>query len=185
MVYAIGAYAQCDAKLYATTDDYVQMKHTSATVTIEKRSGGSIAMIGGSDYKIYNDGDKALSKELKKTYFLVECNDSLYVNFKYMGSHSYGVAFYRNDNYIFFIGAESKVKTSDNAALMFGAIGGLATAGAKYNYILNLSTRSIRFVTPTVMKDIFGDTELYARYKNEPYPYSTETLLKYLYEFYQ
>lgn len=185
LIYATGAYAQCEGKLYATTADYVQKKPTTATVIIEKRSGGSIAMIGGSDYKIYKEGDKALTKELKKTYFLVECNDSLYVNFKYMGSHSYGVSFYRNDEYVFFIGAESNVKNSDNAALMFGAIGGLAAAGAKYNYILNLSDRSIHFVEPEYMKKIFGETELYQRYKNEKNPYLTEVVLQYLKEHYK
>lgn len=184
-IYSTFAIAQSEAKLYATTDDYVKNKPTVTVVTIEKRSSGSIAMVGGSDYKIFSEDDKELSKQLKKEYFLVERSDSLFVNFKHIGGNWYGLSFLRNDKYVFFIGAESKLKNSADMAAMFGAMGGLASAGAKYNYVLRLADGEVSFVTKKVMKEILGDTELYNRYIREQYPYSNETIVKYLEEFYK
>lgn len=102
--YASPANAQQKAIIYLTIADYATGKGITADVTIEKRSGGSIAMVGGCDYKISSETDDALSKELKKNYMVVQRNDSLFINcMKAIGNKWYGLAFYTNKDYIFFL----------------------------------------------------------------------------------
>lgn len=179
--YSIQGLAQNEARLYLTLDDYINQKPTIKVLTIDKRSGGSIAMSGGSDYKVYEKTDKVFSKEIKKDYYLVERNDSLFVNMRHLGGSWYGLSFYRNNKYIFFVGAESKLQNDGAAASMFGVAGGLATAGIEYNYLIDLSDKSQKFLTPTFMKELLGENSVaYLEYKKEEYKYSTETILKYL-----
>lgn len=178
---ACSSFAQSDAKLFANTEDYKTGNAVTEPVIIIKRSAGSIAMTGGSDYKICSDEYPKLGKELRKEYFLVERNDSLFVNFKQLGGKWYGLTFYRNDDYAFFIGGASKLQNSDEATVMFGAVGGLATAGITYNYVLDLKKNKTLFVSKDFMKEFLGEkSELYQFYRKEEYPYSTETVQKYI-----
>lgn len=184
-----GAVAQQDAFIYPKTADYLADKPNRTKLIIEKRTKGSIMLSGGSDYKIYHLTDDELNKKLKKEYFLVMQNDNLFVNCTYIGNKWYGLSFYRNDDYVFFVAGPSYLLNDNERVGSSGALfGGLAAADAantKYNYVIDLRNKSIHFVEPGYMKKIFGETELYERYKKENNPYLTEVVLQYLKENYE
>ncbi len=193
MLLSVCAIAQTEANIYPKTADYVEHKPLKTALIIERRSKGSIAMGGGCDYKITGIDDKTLDIKLKKEYFLVERNDSLFVNCHYLGDKWYGLAFYKTDRYIFFLGCQSKVMNDNGtvlaAGVMFGVVGGaIAGMGAatdRYNYVIDLQAKRMHFVEPEYMIEVFGDTELFQRYKKEKDLYTTETLMKYLVEFFE
>lgn len=183
------ALAQTEAYIYPSTADYKAGKPIVSPLLIEKRSKGTIVLSGGSDYKITHPENKELSKKLRKEYFLVMCNDSLFVNCHFMGGNWYGLSFYRNNQYIFFVGCASSLLDNNEfisgQGVIVGGLVGADAATARYNYVIDLENKSTHLVEPAYMKKIFGETELYERYKNEKNPYLTETVKKYLAEFYK
>lgn len=183
------AAAQKHAFIYPKTSDYLANKHISIKLIIEKRRKGSIMLGGGNDYKIYHPTDEALNKKLRKEYFLVMRNDSLFVNCTYIGNKWYGHSFYRNNDYVFFVAGPSYLLNDNERFGSGGALfWGLAAADAaitKYNYVIDLRNKSIHFVDPGYMKKVFGETELYERYSKEKNPYLTEVVLQYLKEHFE
>lgn len=182
------AVAQQEAYIYPKTADYRANKPIKSQLVVERRTKGSILMSGGSDYKIFHLMDEQLNKKLKKEYFLVMQNDYLFVNCIFMGNKWYGLSFYRNDDYIFFVGGSSSLLNSNermgSSGLLFSGLAGADAAMARYNYVIDLRNKSTHFVEPEYMKSIFGETELYERYKKEKNPYLTEVVLQYLNEHY-
>lgn len=187
--YAYNAAAQKDVYIYPKTSDYTENKPIKTKLIIEQRPRGVIALNGGSDFKIYHLMDEELSKKLKKEYFLVMENGNLFVNCIYIGNKWYGPSFYRNENYIFFIGGPSTLlnynERTGGGGIIFGGLAGADAATTRYNYVIDLHKKSIHFVEPEYMKKVFGETELYERYRKEKNPYLTETVKKYLEEFYK
>ncbi|MCB0696986.1 MAG: hypothetical protein KDC07_06460, partial [Chitinophagaceae bacterium] len=139
------AHAQAEAFIYPKTIDYIEKTPVASNLIIEPRSRGSIIAGGGAEYKIYSPYDNNINKKLKKEYFLVERNDSLFVNCHYLRDKWYSLSFFRNERYIFFVSGPSSLMNNNGAVvgagLMFGLVGGamagMAQAGAKYNYVID------------------------------------------------
>lgn len=179
------SYSQSIAKLYLNTDAYTSNQPEEKAITIKTRGGGAIAMVGGADYTLEVEGNKKLTKKLRFDYFLVDYNDTLFVNCRYIGTIGYGITFYKNDKYIFFLGPTSGL-VGGNGGLLTGTTLGIIQAGSTYNYVVDLERKKIMFAGVDFMKELIGDdTELYKKYRKDPSKFTTTSLMKYLKEIFE
>jgi hypothetical protein len=185
--------AQDNAIIYPTLTDYIAQNHMTADIIIEQRSSGSIAMVGGCDYKIYSEDGK-LSKELKNNYIAVQRNDSLFINcHDIIRSKWYGLAFYTTKDYIFFTASTSgqkkhqiDMKQVDPAyGMMFGAVGagiaGAENAKLRYNYVLDLATGEVYVLNIRSMQMVLKNhPDVDMEYTAEGHPTDLPSLLRLL-----
>lgn len=185
--------AQQAALIYPTLQDYVAGKYITADVIIEQRSSGSIAMVGGSDYKVHSE-DNRISKGLKKEFMAVKRNDSLFINcHDIIRSKGYALAFYATKDYIFFTtGASGKKehqidmqKVDPTYGMMFGAVGagiaGAQNAKLRYNYVINLTTGVAYVVNIRSMQMVLEDhPDVNREYMNAGHPTDLPSILQYL-----
>lgn len=143
-------------------------------------------MSGGGDYKIYN-GEKETDKIIKTKLFVIEINDSLYINcrgLKYkkrpIGAW-FAPALIRQGNVYF-----SAIPTSSDAAIAFGAIGvaiesSNATSSRVYYEINPADYKKLKKVDTERMKKILKDyPESLAQYEKELFKEHIEIVGKYL-----
>ena len=161
--------AQQQAALYAGMEDYNKGECLLAeNVEITTRSKNDIKMNGGNDYKIEAD-DYNIKNDLKRFYWFVKQNDTLYLNMKpIMKSKWYAKALYSDTTYIYFRAGNGEVYNPGRgkvlmASAMFGAIGGgFAAASAakeRYDYILDRRSGNVYLADKTLLLNIVKGKE--------------------------
>lgn len=82
--------AAAQDKMYDSYDDLMKdLGDVATTLHKSKRSINQIYFSPGADYEIYSEGNKELTKYIKKRCFAVRLNDTLYVNLKHMKYKKY------------------------------------------------------------------------------------------------
>lgn len=152
--------AQVTVRVYPELKDYVQRQSVKSSVFIEKRSVKNLKSAGGNEYMIYSEiNSPDLNKFIEKDAWFIRHNDSLFFNCSHLKSTEYALVLVKNEQYLFFIAGESRLKehkkymTYDNedivlAGVMFGVIGSsIASRNAPlpaYYYLLDLNTGKIQ-----------------------------------------
>lgn len=184
--------AQISTELFKSLDDFKNSNPiTDTTIKIEKRTKNQIFMSGGNDFKFYSP-DKTLNKELKREYFAVKRNDSLFINcFQLQLGFWYAYAEKIGDK-LFFTGAITMNKEQQEklalTSYVLGPIGGGISAGKlallRFYYTMNLNSGETTYLSKEKMIDLISIfPELVEKYKTEIEPENIETQKKYIQEY--
>lgn len=189
---ALELSAQNAVKVFNTFIDYTnQNPKTCSSVIVERRTQGDIFMSGGNDYKIYSI-DKTLSKDIKKVFWGIECNDSLFVNcfhhklgFWYAYAEKIGERLFLKASITLDKEQQQKMAMTSYA---LGPIGGGISAGKlaqlRYYYNIDLTTGEITYLSKKKMLEFIAKFPiLVEQYDLEPKPEDINILRKYLEEY--
>ena len=186
MVLVPSLSAQQEVKLYKTFEDY---KADSCTINkyvkINYRTETDIRNFGGNNYSIYSSHRKFM-RELKRDYWGVERNDSLFINCLPLGLGTWYAYAEKVGNNLFFVATKSNTQDAVMIGILFGAIGSAIASSqvSRHYYILDIETGIPSYLNRATMFELLSfDDTLQQQYKNEETPEKVVVLRKYLQEY--
>lgn len=133
------AFANAQNRYCLSLDDYHANRWTDLpTLQVSHRSASKKAWWGGGDVS-FDTGDKALDKKLVKEAFIIENNDTMYINCRQLTFDKalFGKGFvhvypYREEGALLFVQQRvgNAATSEQTTAMMFGLIGGIAAVNS-------------------------------------------------------
>ena len=169
LFWAISVRAQ--DKMFSSYNDLLSDKgDVVSTLHKSKRSINQIYLSPGADYEIYSEGNKQLTKYLKKRCYAVRLDDSLYVNCKHLKYKKYRFGSWYangmiiNGNVYFRAQPLGQIASSTlipkEGSKLGGSVGDAINASSLVNdrvfYVINAETGDADFVGKEMMTELLS-----------------------------